>query len=120
MPQKRFCQERTNPHEQRHFLRPGRHPHRLRSCSGVCGASLDEDRETKEDVITYLLSQIASPDQVVMVGDTDYDVIGARAHGIDTIGVTWGYGQAEAMVAAGAVALADSPQALHRLLSRRQ
>lgn len=84
----------------------------------ICGASLDEGRETKEDVITYLLSQIASPDQVIMVGDTDYDVIGARAHGIDTIGVTWGYGQADAMVSAGAVALADSPQDLHRLLTQ--
>lgn len=84
----------------------------------ICGASLDEGRETKEDVITYLLSQIGSPDQVVMVGDTDYDVIGARAHGIDTIGVTWGYGEREAMVAAGAVALADTPQDLHRLLTQ--
>ena len=55
-----------------------------------------------------------------MVGDTDYDVIGARAHGIDTIGVTWGYGQADAMVAAGAVALADSPQDLHRLLTQHR
>ena len=86
----------------------------------ICGASLDEGRETKEDVITYLLSQIGSPDQVVMVGDTDYDVIGARAHGIDTIGVTWGYGEREAMVTAGAVALADTPQDLHRLLTQRQ
>ena len=84
----------------------------------ICGASLDEGRETKEDVITYLLSQIGSPDRVVMVGDTDYDVIGARAHGIDTIGVTWGYGEREAMVAAGAVALADTPQDLHRLLTQ--
>lgn len=84
----------------------------------ICGASLDEGRETKEDVITYLLSQIGSPDQVVMVGDTDYDVIGARAHGIDTIGVTWGYGEREAMVAAGAVALADTPRDLHRLLTQ--
>lgn len=84
----------------------------------ICGASLDEGRETKEDVITYLLSQIGSPDQVVMVGDTDYDVIGARAHGIDTIGVTWGYGEREAMVAAGAAALAETPQDLHRLLTQ--
>lgn len=84
----------------------------------ICGASLDEGRETKEDVITYLLSQIGSPDRVVMVGDTDYDVIGARAHGIDTIGVTWGYGEREAMVAAGAAALAETPQDLHRLLTQ--
>ena len=52
-----------------------------------------------------------------MVGDTAYDVVGARAHGIDTIGVTWGYGTREDMAAAGAVALAETPQELHRLLS---
>ena len=83
----------------------------------ICGASLDAGRESKEDVITYLLSQIGTPDQVTMVGDTAYDVVGARAHGIDTIGVTWGYGTREDMAADGAVALAETPQELHRLLS---
>ena len=43
-----------------------------------------------------------------MVGDTDYDVLGAKDHGIPTIGVTWGYGEAAAMQAAGAVALAGT------------
>ena len=43
----------------------------------------------------------------------------AKAHGIDTIGVTWGYGQRESMQQAGAVALADTPEALHALLTRR-
>ena len=85
----------------------------------ICGASLSQGRETKEDVITYLLDQIGDPGQVVMVGDTDYDVIGAKAHGIDTIGVTWGYGQRESMQQVGAVALADTPEALHALLTRR-
>ena len=30
-----------------------------------------------------------------MVGDRQYDVIGARAHGIETIAVNYGYGTAE-------------------------
>ena len=38
----------------------------------VCGASLDAGRETKEDVISYLLAQIGDPGQVVMVGDTAF------------------------------------------------
>ena len=53
-----------------------------------------------------------------MVGDTDYDVLGAKAHGIPTIGVTWGYGDADSMAAAGAIALADTPEELHRLLGQ--
>ena len=48
----------------------------------VCGASLDAGRETKEDVISYLLAQIGDPGQVVMVGDTAFDVLGAKVHGI--------------------------------------
>ena len=82
----------------------------------VCGASLDAGRETKEDVISYLLAQIGDPGQVVMVGDTAFDVLGAKVHGIPTIGVTWGYGQVEAMREAGAAALADTPEQLEALL----
>ena len=82
----------------------------------VCGASLDAGRETKEDVISYLLAQIGAPGQVVMVGDTAFDVLGAKVHGIPTIGVTWGYGQAESMREAGAAALADTPEQLEALL----
>ena len=82
----------------------------------VCGASLDAGRETKEDVISYLLAQISDPGQVVMVGDTAFDVLGAKVHGIPTIGVTWGYGQAESMREAGAAALADTPEQLESLL----
>ena len=47
-----------------------------------------------------------------MVGDTKYDVIGAKAHGIPTIGVSWGYGDVEQMRAAGAVAIVDRPEDL--------
>lgn len=93
------------------------HFHLAQYFDRICGASLDEGRESKEDVIAYLLSQIGDPGQTVMVGDTGYDVIGAKAHGIPTIGVTWGYGDAAAMQAAGAVALADTPQDLHHLLN---
>lgn len=95
------------------------HFHLAQYFDRICGASLDEGRETKEDVITYLLAQIGDPGQTVMVGDTDYDVIGAKAHGIPTIGVTWGYGEVEAMKTAGAVALANTPEELHHLLSQQ-
>ena len=47
-----------------------------------------------------------------MVGDTKYDVIGAKAHGIPTIGVSWGYGDVEQMRAAGAAAIVDRPEEL--------
>jgi len=53
-----------------------------------------------------------------MVGDTAFDVIGAAAHGIPTIGVSWGYGSVAEMEKAGAVAIADTVSELKALLLR--
>lgn len=78
----------------------------------ICGATMDSSRESKADVIAYLLNKLGSADNVLMIGDTDYDVLGAAAHGIPTIGVSWGYGDAGSMEAAGAAAVADTPQEL--------
>ena len=36
--------------------------------------------------------------ELVMVGDRRFDVEGAAAHGIDAIGVTWGYGSRRAAI----------------------
>lgn len=83
----------------------------------ICGASLDETRATKEDVIEYLLSQYSSADNMVMVGDTVYDITGAKAHGIPAIGVAWGYGNVAEMEKAGAIAIAHSVQQLQDLLN---
>ena len=83
----------------------------------ICGASLDLSRDSKSAVIAYLLKQVPDVAQVVMVGDTAYDVIGAAAHGIPTVGVSWGYGKPEDMTSAGAVAIADTMEDLYRLLS---
>ena len=71
----------------------------------IAGASFDRSRSSKEDVIAYLLGQCGDYDQKIMVGDTAFDVIGAKAHGIPTVGVAWGYGTVEDMVAAGAASI---------------
>ncbi len=52
----------------------------------------------------------------VMVGDRHYDVTGGRQNGIDTIGVLYGYGSREELVAAGATHIAESVDALQRIL----
>ena len=63
----------------------------------LAGATFEPGRRTKDEVITHALRQLgvdAGP-HVVMVGDRDHDVHGAAVHGIDCIGVLWGYGGAE-------------------------
>ena len=84
----------------------------------ICGASLDRSRSTKEDVIAYLLEHSGTAENMVMVGDTVFDVLGAAAHGIPTIGVSWGYGTVEDMKNAGASAIAYSTQELLELLNQ--
>ena len=74
----------------------------------VAGASWDQSRQNKDDVIRYLLSVVDAPEGAVMVGDTHYDVIGAHKRGLPCIGVTWGYGLREEIEAAGADAVVDS------------
>lgn len=83
----------------------------------ICGASFDQSRSTKEDVIAYLLNETGEASSMVMVGDTKFDILGAKAHGIPAIGVSWGYGKVEDMVAAGAVGIAHSTRELLDMLN---
>ena len=82
----------------------------------ICGATMDEARNSKAKVIAYLLDTCGRSENIIMVGDTSYDVIGAKAHGISTIGVSWGYGEVWDMEQAGAIAIAHDVDALYELL----
>jgi phosphoglycolate phosphatase len=76
---------------------------------GVFGAPLDES-STKADVIAAALATLgrtAGDAPTVMVGDREHDVHGAAAHGIDCLGVSWGYAGPGELAAAGAVAVVD-------------
>ena len=80
----------------------------------ICGA-VPGGRSTKEEVIAHLLTQLESKEDLFMVGDTIYDVKGAAYHHIPCIAVDWGYGELEAMKAAGAV-IAHTAEELYDLL----
>ncbi len=82
----------------------------------ICGATQDTSRTSKESVIAYLLAECGAQENPVMVGDTVFDVLGAKAHGIPTIGVAWGYGKTEEMQEAGAAAIVSTVEELGRLL----
>ena len=84
----------------------------------ICGASTDTSRSTKDAVIAYLLEQSGAKEDMVMVGDTKYDVLGAKAHEIPAIGVSWGYGSVEEMTEAGAIGIADTMEQLLELIKK--
>ncbi|MBO5891739.1 MAG: HAD hydrolase-like protein [Oscillospiraceae bacterium] len=83
----------------------------------ICGGTPDGSRDEKSKVIAYLLSKLDCTGKTWMIGDTDFDVIGAAAHGIPTIGVSWGYGNIESMVNAGAAAIVHTSDELYEKLS---
>ena len=84
----------------------------------ICGATMDGSRSTKEDVIAYLFARNKGEGKILMVGDTVYDILGAKAHGIPAIGVAWGYGNVQDMTEAGAIAIAESTEELLALLDK--
>lgn len=71
----------------------------------------DEIRPRKVDVIRYALDSCGVSDlsKAVMVGDREHDVLAAKEVGIDSIGVLYGYGGREELLAAGATFLAATP-----------
>ena len=84
----------------------------------IAGASEDETRSAKADVIEEALRRLtaigADVSNPVMVGDRIHDVEGAAANGVPTVFVQWGYGSPAEQV--GAVAVAETPADLHALL----
>ena len=79
----------------------------------ISGATPDGSHDDKAKVISSLLVELGNHGKAVMVGDTAFDVIGAAAHGIPTIGVSWGYGNVNDMAVAGAATIVHTPEELY-------
>ena len=94
--------------------------HRLQLEQYFCcigGATLDNTRTKKGQVIAHVLEQLGiSPQQALMVGDRRHDAEGAREYGMDCVGVLYGYGSRQELEQAQVCALAEDTSALGRLL----
>lgn len=75
----------------------------------IAGSNMDETRVKKAEVITYALDscEITDLSSVVMVGDREHDILGAKEVGLDAIGVLYGYGSREELQSAGASYIAE-------------
>ena len=84
----------------------------------IGGATMDGRISKKADVIAHLLDEFGNVDkaEVLMIGDRAQDVEGARANGLHSAGVLWGYGSAEELQGAGADYLAAKPEELLRIV----
>ena len=68
----------------------------------IHGATMDEQRNTKIAVIDWALGHSGEVGNVIMVGDRENDISGAKANNLPSIGVLWGYGDIAELQAAGA------------------
>ena len=83
----------------------------------IYGAELDNRNADKSDLIRHILDRERfDPARAVMIGDRKHDAIGARANGIASIGVTWGYGSREELSEAGVARLVDDPRELEEMI----
>ncbi len=84
----------------------------------IAGATLDGHRIDKADIIKYAFENMHIKDmsKTVMIGDRNFDVLGAKAFGMDSIGVTYGYGSREELVEAGATYICEKVEEIEKLL----
>ena len=104
--------------------------HLLRQiCTGIFPTQCDAifgtvpDKPTKPD--PYLSLQIAkelgvSPEECLMVGDSDVDVRTAKNAGMTHIGVSWGYRDRDFLMQNGATLVADTPKELLTSIEKLQ
>lgn len=73
---------------------------------------------TKETIISGLLNdaQMLPSKDVVMVGDTLFDIEGGKQNGLSTIAVTYGFGEKEDLGKAGPDYLVESVEELYEVL----
>lgn len=85
--------------------------------TGVFGPEMDGTRRDKAELIVHLLvDQGLDPARCVMVGDREHDIIGARANGVATVAVTWGYAAPGELAAARPDATCATPNELPAVL----
>ena len=86
----------------------------------LAGASMDETRNTKDTVLKYALTKLQAMDRVpariVMIGDRKFDVLAGKELGTETVGVLYGYGSEEEIVAAKPTHIVKTVENLSELL----
>ncbi|MCY6354620.1 HAD family hydrolase [Clostridium sp. ZS2-4] len=89
--------------------------------SEIIGSNLDGTRDSKGEVINFVLSTIPniSKKNIVMIGDRKHDILGARENGLDSIAVTYGYGTNEELKKAEPTYFANSIEELLEILKTK-
>ncbi len=85
----------------------------------IRGSGSDGNNSAKWQVLKQAMEELgAEPEDTVLVGDTKYDVEGAKLCGVPCIGVAYGYAAPGELEQAGAIAIAENMDELLEILSR--
>jgi len=84
----------------------------------VVGSNLDGTRTAKTEIIQYILDKYKKYEHAdfIMIGDRKHDIIGANNTGIDSIGVTYGYGSYDELSKANPSYIVESVEELKDIL----
>ena len=84
----------------------------------IGSASMDGSLVHKADIIKHVLDNcnVTDLEHTIMIGDRDHDILGAKANGMDSIGVLYGFGSEKELTSAGATYLADTTYDVVKLL----
>lgn len=84
----------------------------------IGGAATDKTRDKKHEVLEYSLASVGVADksQAILVGDRIYDAEGARACGIDSLGVLYGHGSKEEIFSANFTLTAQTVSDINKIL----
>lgn len=94
----------------------------LEEFDDVVGASADGRISTKEQVLAEVFRRWEDiPSQeMCLIGDTIFDVEGANSHNIPCVAVSFGFGDMDEMLAAGAVAKCDDFAELPEIIKSQE
>lgn len=99
------------------------HFHLREYFEAVVGSELDGRRGKKEEVMEEALGRLfgqapVEKDQVYMIGDRRFDMEGAQSMGVESVGVSYGYGSLQELKEAGADYIVRSVEELEKFLLR--
>jgi len=81
----------------------------------VIGSNLDGSRIEKGEIIAEVLKNIDCKNPI-MIGDREHDIIGANENKIDSIAVTFGYGQREVLQKYNPTFIVDTVEEIRDIL----
>ena len=86
--------------------------------ASIEGSNLDGTRTNKKEVISAVLQNFNNPpmEQLLMVGDRKYDVLGAKELGLPCVGVRFGFAAPGELESSGAIYIAQTVADLHQYL----